>query len=186
MKKTSLNKTPVKPSTLTVQDVQDVIAKVAKNHRDKYFDIYDAEDIEHEVWLICYNILPKFEQSRSKEQSPKKALEHWLNSCVSKRLINFHRDKFVSRPKEFKSDRGVKLYQQKFNLAYPLGLDDVPETCFEKTLEFYILEKENSILPLLSEELIEILESYLSGEVLRPYYKNKLIQAIKELVNGRE
>lgn len=156
-----------------------IFDKVAKNHRNKAFGIYDEDDIEQEVWLICGAVIHLFKPSRRKIKNMESALENWLNSVVSNRLINFHRDKFVGKPKPFKSDRGQRLFQQKFNLAYPLNIEDIPEDALD--VEHCLMDEDGKLITGdLHEYIIDILEAYLSGEIIKPYYRNMMFQAIKD------
>lgn len=173
---------------LTKEQILAVIQKVAKNHRKKAFGIWGPNDIEHEVYIIAQKILPDFNTKFiKKNKSAEQALENWLNSSISKRLINFHRDKFVGNPKKFKSARGLKLHQRKFNLSYPLDLTEVAEDNLVNFFDtFDDFEAKDRFLAGLNEAEIDIVESYLSGEKLSSYYKNIFIRIIVRFATNDE
>lgn len=169
---------------MTQETILAIIRKVAKNHRNKAFDIYEETDIENEVFLIAHKILPDFNTNLIGTKTPEQALENWLNSSISKRLINFHRDKFVGNPNKFKSERGLKLHQRKFNLLYPLNIEEISEDQLFDTLSNNDnFELRDKFFAQLDEISFDLIESYLSGEILSNHYKEVLLKILQDFMN---
>lgn len=170
---------------LSNQDIIDVIQKVAKNHRNKRFGCYTEEDIEQEVWVIVQNRISDFDLKKCKVTDPKSALERWLNTVVSRRLVNFHRDNYLVPQRTLKSDKGDGEVQKRHSLMHPTALSDVGDKLLTVFSSESVLENEcwELVVKNLNPDLSDILESILSGEVVNGYYRNKLYARVKEILN---
>ena len=161
---------------MTNTEINEVIQKVAKNHRDKAFGSYTPEDIEHEVWLIALNKIELFKPNKGKVVDEKKALERWLNVVISNRLKNLYRDEYVVPQRLHKDNKN--------NLLKPLDITSIGDRSDNIELIEIVQNKElwNYVLQNISDSEIEILDGLLSGELINSYYKNKIFIKIKELI----
>ena len=155
---------------MTEQEIYEVIAKVAKNHRAKKFGSYSSEDIEQEVWIIALEKMPDFELDKVLVKDPQKKLEHWLNTVVSNRLKNFYRDKHVVPSK----------YSKTITSPNPLSIVNEERTIEE--LKTQKPEQWEVVLRNLNELDIEVLDAWFSGERITSYYKCKLRKKINKIV----
>lgn len=159
---------------LSTENIYSIIGKVAKNHKDKFFDIYESEDIEQEVWVIALNKLAEFRPDRRRVDNMASALENWLNVIISRRLNNLHRDKYLVKQKQLKKANASIT-------SLDVGLVDKMDLC--NCVEDIIYnEFWHNVISQLSEDSLIILESLMSGEKLSGYYKNRLSSEIKKIV----
>lgn len=168
---------------MTRAEMMEVIHKVAKNHRNKDFGYFTKEDIEQEVWLIALDRMGDFQPKRGTQKDEKKSFEHWINCVVSNRLKNLYRNKYVV-PQRLHKARPT-------NLVNPICIDNVAEK--SQIIEFHELIENKEIWQFLLKELNDcdllVLDSLLSGENVGSYYKIKLCNKIKGLLdefNGRK
>ncbi len=167
---------------LSQADKEEVIARVADNHKHKTFDVHDQDDIIQQVWLIALSIIDDFEPSKGKVVDVKKSLEHWLNASISNRLSNFYRDKYLVPQRMMPNKSDVKPH----NLLSALDIDIVRDTikfnCNAKSMENEIW---CAIFTGLDPVNLDILESLMSGEIINCYYKNKLISSINLILEEK-
>lgn len=158
--------------------VYDIIAKVANNHKQKTFNYYTEDDIHQIVWTIALEKLGDFNIKKALEKNPEKALEHWLNSVIANRLSNLYRDEYIV-------PKGLKFGKNN-NVIDPKSLADVEYNVCEDLLSIQIENSElwNNIMNQLNETDFIILESLLSGESIPSYYKTKLTNKIREIIDG--
>lgn len=168
---------------LNRDDIINVITNVVKNHRNKAFSYYTEEDIEQEAWIIALNKLGDFVPARGKNKDIKQSLENFLNTVVSRRLKNLYRDKYVVPQRTLKSDKSPGDQNKRTNLMHPLNLEEISEDKLHG-LTSMIFENEswNKIIQNLNEDLIDILDAMLSGQIIKCYYRNKLLYNIKSIM----
>lgn len=168
---------------LSKADITEVIHKVASNHKNKDFDIHTPEDIEQEVWCIVLSTLSSFNITRSTTTNPKEALERWLNTVVSRRLANFYRDRSIVPHKVIQTDNNETSKQKRINLMHPIDIDALMDEDMVVYIE-NILDNEcwRFVIDRLDNELMDILDSILSGEKIVCYYKNKLLHKIQNIL----
>lgn len=148
-----------------------VIQKVAENHRNKSFDIYSSADIEQEVWIIALKKLPEFDIDKCKYADIEKSFEHWLNTVVSNRLKNLHRDEFVIKKRNKNKEMVATISIS--------GTDFDLDQLFEhnhNSIDFWDL-----VNKYFTEDDFDVLESILSNENINSYYKVKLKNKMKEV-----
>lgn len=162
---------------MTHEEKMEIIQKVAKNHRNKEFGYFTKEDIEGEVWLIALKQMHKFDSTRGKHTNEKKSFEHWLNAVIAKRLKNLYRDTYVVPQRLHKG--------QPNNLLNPIHIDSIQENSHTINFHDIIENKEiwNYLMLHLNDCDLEVLDSLLSGENIPSYYKLKLANKVKELLN---
>lgn len=148
-----------------------VIHKVAENHRNKSFDIYSSADIEQEVWIIALKKLPEFDISKCKYDDIEKSFEHWLNTVVSHRLTNLHRDKFITKKRNKNKEMVATISISSTNF----DLDQLFEHN-HNSIDFWDLVNKH-----FTEDDFDVLESILSNENINSYYKVKLKNKMKEI-----
>lgn len=164
---------------LTQEEILEVGEKVARNHSHKVFGYYTNDDIHQEVWIIILDRLNDFDASKVVTTNIKKGLENFLNSVVSKRLINLYRDKYLV-PQRHKTD-----HPGRYGTSHMPNeiTDDVEEktvhsfdwTTMDKELLEYVIEQ-------LTPADVKILEAILNGENISPYYRGKVSRHVKELI----
>lgn len=88
------------PKGKTKEEVVEIIRLICSRFKFKYtIGIFDADDIEQEAFLICYEALERYDGVRP--------LENFLSFNLRNRLINFIRDSklkdvdMVSIPEDF-------------------------------------------------------------------------------------
>jgi DNA-directed RNA polymerase specialized sigma24 family protein len=65
--------------------VFNIIDKISNEHCGKKFGYLDENDLKNEIWIICLEKLPDFNEDRGN-------LEHFLRVTVKNRLINRFKD----------------------------------------------------------------------------------------------
>lgn len=157
---------------LDKKTINEIIAKVARNHISKAFDYYEQEDIEQEVWVIALQKLGDFDFEKSTVVDEAQALERFLNTVVSNRLKNLYRDKHVVPSKGNTS-----------NFCTPFGIDDLSfDLVIKKSFDGATNEIGILILNNIEPHEFIILEALLSGERIPSYYKSKLKKAVKKIL----
>lgn len=155
--------------------------KVAKNHQSKKFESHTEEDIYQQAWVIILEKIDEFNDKKIKDNNNiEQALENFLNSVVSNRLSNFHRDNYVVKIRKRKSDTKAE-HDKRISLSHPTNISEVQEKEDSSEHTFLYDEHIKTIFPKLSDESFDVLECILSGENVARYYKQKLIQEIKAL-----
>lgn len=173
----------VKIQGLNKEEIITVINNVVKNHRNKAFSYYTEEDIEQEAWIIALNKLGDFLPARGRNKDIKQSLENFLNTVVSRRLKNLYRDKYVVPQRVLKSDKSPGDQSKRTNLMHPLNIEEISEDKM-KGLDPLNFESDlwHKILKNLNEDLIDILDAMLSGQIIKCYYRNKLLNHIKVIM----
>lgn len=180
-------KKKIKIPGITEKEIIEVIQNVAKNHRNKAFDYHTEDDIEQEASIIAWSKLSEFVPARGKSKNIKQSLENWLNTVVSRRLKNFYRDKFLVPQKSLKSDKSTTEQSKRTNLMHPLNIEDISDETFKVFDNNYFDKYEfKYIIENLSFEMLDILEAILSGQNIKCYYRNKLLEKIKKLSKENE
>jgi len=169
---------------LTEEQVIDIVSKVANNHKNKHFGYFTSEDIIQEVWAIALDRLKEFDYNRGKESNIEKALEHFLNNVIARRLSNLYRDHYVVPQRQLKSDKSDYDQVKRINLMHPVNISDLSEESIGSFIE-YTFDNDHwyYIIHHLSEENIDILDALLSAEKVSCYYKNSLLRSINGLIN---
>ncbi len=164
---------------LTQAEVVEIVEKIARTHNHKTFGFYTKADIHQEIWIIVLEKLPEFQMSRGTTKDVGKSLEHWLNSVVSKRLLNLKRDRYLV-PQGYKFDNPNRCG----TAHMPHGLDDNYDNVPPSKLG--LNEFEYEVIEFLVQNLtafeVKILESVINGEKISQYYKNKLSKSVKTLL----
>lgn len=161
-----------------------IIAKVAKNHAQKTFENHDHNDIQQEVWIICLNALEKFDVNKIKTSDGDmlKALEHFLNKAAQTRLLNIFRDRHGIKLKPRTSDT-ESSYQFRLSAANPVSLSqsfDIPMD-FEMT-DDHGKKRIQDASNMLNLADLELLYSSLSNIDIGPFHRQRLVD-IGELVS---
>lgn len=164
-------------------DIAKIIQKVAKNHANKHFSIYDHDDIMQQTAIICWQKLSDFDFKKVKEKDPSKALENWLNKVASNRLKNFFRDNYQNKKKVFKNDFQESDKLKRESLLSPLYLGGTTIDLGKLDVEnIYVKEILNNISDMLEEEYLDVLEALLNGERINSYYKKRLQNNIETIL----
>lgn len=168
---------------LTEVEIQEVILKVAHNHKNKDFGYFTEEDIIQEASIIALEQLPNFVDTRAAHgKDTKKALESWLNVVLSTRLSNLYRDKFIVPQRDSKKRKSHNpSRRQLFNPGVFDASLDFPDTTFDFQFTDELLEVLKSNMT--TEELV-VLECEINGEILPQYYRNKLKRKILQLCHA--
>ncbi len=170
---------------LTDEEIQQVITKVANNHAGKSFGSYQSEDIVQQSLMICWQKLPEYQSKRAKEKhNTKQSLENWLNKVVSNRLKNFYRDNHQNKRKKFKTDKSDYDLKKRESLLEPASINEIYS--FEaKDISYggFSTELLTLILPKISYEEYDILESVLNGEKINSYYKKQLQRKVRSILS---
>lgn len=170
----------IKIKGLSETKVIEICDKVAKNHQQKQFESFTEEDIYQQAWVIILEKIDEFTDKKIKEDNIEQALENFLNSIVSNRLSNFYRDKYVVKIRKRKNDSDTE-HLTRLSLSFPINIADTEERADDKN-DLVLYEKYIDILfQNLSDDGFDILESILSGEKISGYYKQKLLNEIKEI-----
>lgn len=172
---------------LTEAEIIEVIDKVAQNHSKKAFSYYTSSDIKQEVWRIALEKLIEFSLEKSRHPlNPKKALEHFLNTVMARRLSNLYRDKYLVPQKALKSDRSESDQRKRVNLMHPLDINEISESNI-RSINGDVLESEiwAIVNKNLNDEEFDILDALLSGERINCYYKNKLLTQINKILDEK-
>lgn len=151
--------------------LNEVITKVAANHRNKGFDIYSAQDIEQEVWIIALKQIGEFDLKKCKCKDIRQSLEHWLNTIVSRRLINLHRDEFLIK----KRNKNKELVPTLSISSANIDIDELIEHNYDN-IDFWDIINQH-----LTPDELDVLDSVLSNENINSYYKVKLKNKLKEI-----
>lgn len=160
---------------LNYEQILEVVTKVVQNHKNKTFGNYTPDDIMQQAWIIILEKLPLFDGSKSKDKNLEKGLENWLNTVVSNRLHNFYRDKCLVQKNKDK------------NLSSPLSINSTNTDFLSVIINMDMMESKeiiNKIIDELDVYMIDILESLLSGEYLCFYYRNRLNNKIKDILES--
>lgn len=164
---------------ITEKELTAIIEKVANNHDHKTFGFYTKGDIHQEIWIIVLEKLAEFDVKKTKTGNIGKSLEHWLNSVVSKRLINLYRDRFLV-PQKYKFDNPNKTGTAHMPHGLDFNYDNVPPSKINlNEFEFEIIEY---LVNNLTAFEVKILECVINGEKVSQYYKNKLSKSVKVLL----
>jgi hypothetical protein len=153
----------MKKINLSEEKIYAIIAKVAKNHRNKNFEIYSSLDIEQEVWVIALKVIDEFDGTKSKHKDLAKGFEHWLNKVIANRLNNLHRDKYLIKKRN--KNKEVIGTVSIHSIA---EIDQMIDTNYDN-IDFW-----DAINKHLTPEDLDILDSVLSNESINSYYKIKL------------
>lgn len=167
---------------ISYEEVISIIEDIAKTHRSKKFGFMTEEDIESQVRLICVQQIKFFDITKESDITHQKSLERWLNKIVKNRLKNFYRDHCLSVNKKHASSRQSLSRSASSD---PDKAQIVNENVVQKSNITDILEYEelrNFVLTNLDEPMMEIYNACMSDEAVTPYYKNKLIARVLDLI----
>jgi len=78
--KTRTKKPSNRKSELTDKHIE-IISRIADEHCSNTFGYLTKDDLKNEIWVICLEVLPDFNQDQGK-------LEHFLRVSVKNRLVN--------------------------------------------------------------------------------------------------
>jgi DNA-directed RNA polymerase specialized sigma24 family protein len=171
---------------LSEQEIAAIILKVAENHKNKTFANYTAEDIKQCVCLIAWEKLEDFDFSKARAGNEAQALENWLNTVASNRLINLKRDKYLTPQKKRRTDKSEADLQKRVNLSHPLSINDLEGVDFlyndiDCTETKELLEK---VISELCDDDRDVLYALLAGEEINNYYKKKLMTSIQDIIKN--
>lgn len=158
---------------------------MAENHKNKEFGIFDQDDIKQQTRLICWQKVNEFDFTRRKAKNAEQALENWLNRVVSNRLKNLYRDNVKGYNKQFKSDCGEIDKKKRESLLNPASLSDIIEDGFYDIDNLENKEVVDMIINNLTAENIDILDAMFSGENIGSYYKKKLFENIRVILDDQ-
>lgn len=167
---------------ISYEEVISIIEDIARIHRSKKFGFMTEEDIESQVRLICVQQIKFFDITKESDITHQKSLERWLNKIVKNRLKNFYRDHCLSVNKKHASSRQILSRSASSD---PDKAQIVNENVVQKSNITDILEYEelrNFVLTNLDEPMMEIYNACMSDEAVTPYYKNKLIARVLDLI----
>lgn len=171
-----------KKDKMSYDEVVSIINTIAKTHRGKKFGFMTEEDIESQARLICIQQLSFFDQSKEADSTHAKSLERWLNKIVKNRLKNFYRDHCLSVNEKHSSAR-QSLSKSAASLPDKNESNDkngIIKTNIHSEIEYKELQE--FIVERLDSAHLEIYNACLNDEAVTPYYKNKLLSRINELI----
>jgi hypothetical protein len=167
---------------ISYEDVVAIIEMIAKMHRGKKFGFMTEEDIESQVRLICIQQLRFFDAKKEADVTHHKSLERWLNKIVKNRLKNFYRDHCLSVNEKHSSAR------QSLSRS-ACSLDDQTHVADQNSIQRSTIQEdiEHAELQIfieqrLDESYMEIYKACINDEAVTPYYKNKLMGRINEIL----
>ena len=140
------------------------------------------DDIESQVRLICIQQLKFFDLSKEADVTHHKSLERWLNKIVKNRLKNFYRDHCLSVNEKHSSAR-QSLSRSASSL--PDKNQSFDSNSVQKSTVYEDVEYEELkifIIKNLDESYVEIYNACINDEAVTPYYKNKLLIKISEIM----
>jgi hypothetical protein len=167
---------------LSYDDVVNVIEMIAKMHRGKKFGFMTEEDIESQVRLICIQQLKFFDPKKEADVTHNKSLERWLNKIVKNRLKNFYRDHCLSVNEKHSSARQSlsRSACSPDEQNHLINQNSIQKSNIQDELEH--AELQEFIEARLDESHMEIYTACLNDEAVTPYYKNKLMAKIEEIL----
>jgi hypothetical protein len=167
---------------ISYEEVLSIIENIAKTHRGKKFGFMTEEDIESQVRLICIQQIKFFDITKESDITHQKSLERWLNKIVKNRLKNFYRDHCLSVNKKHATARQnlSKSASSDIEKTESLNKNAITKSNIIEDLEFQ--ELRDFIIKNLDSQMLEIYEACISDEAVTPYYKNKLIAKVNELM----
>lgn len=182
------------PDNMTSDEVFIVIDSVCKSvSRNFSFDHFEPEDIYQEAYIICAEVIDKYDGQRP--------LENFLNVSVRNRLYNFRRDN--SKYYKYQCDicnnedsdncdnclRQRVLFNTKKNIDHPLNIDEVQsEVTYEINNADVMANKEMFLL--INRNLpISMRTDYL--KMLSDVYVNKnrraeIVERIKDILTQND
>ena len=167
---------------ISYEEVVSIIETIAKTHRGKKFGFMTEEDIESQARLICIQQLQFFDQAKEADKTHAKSLERWLNKIVKNRLKNFYRDHCLSVNEKHSSAR-QSLSKSASSLPDKNESNDKNSVCVSNIhSEVEYSELQEYILKKLDSSYLEIYNACLNDEAVTPYYKNKLLLKINEII----
>lgn len=167
---------------ISYEEVIDIIEAIAKTHRAKKFGFMTEEDIESQVRLICIQQIKFFDITKESDITHQKSLERWLNKIVKNRLKNFYRDHCLSVNKKHASARQSLSRSASSD---PEKTQIVNDNAVQRSNIIDILEYEELrefVMSGLDEPMMEIYNACMNDEAVTPYYKNKLIARVLDLI----
>jgi len=158
---------------ISSEEFIEIVNKVADNHSHKGFAYYTSDDIKQEVWCIVLEAINGFDVKRGKVKDVKKALEHWLNTIVARRLVNLYRDKYI-----------VPHKSKNHNLLEPYDIAIIGDLDHLK-ISYDLIESEywEIIKKYLNLEEWFILEALMSGEKIPSYCRIRLKKKIMSILS---
>ena len=157
---------------ISYDEVINIIEMIARTHRAKKFGFMTEDDIESQVRLICIQQLKFFDLSKEADVTHHKSLERWLNKIVKNRLKNFYRDHCLSVNEKHSSARQ--------SLSRSFDSNSVQKSTVYEDVEYE--ELKIFIIKNLDESYVEIYNACINDEAVTPYYKNKLLIKISEIM----
>lgn len=167
---------------ISYDEVINIIEMIARTHRAKKFGFMTEDDIESQVRLICIQQLKFFDLSKEADVTHHKSLERWLNKIVKNRLKNFYRDHCLSVNEKHSSAR-QSLSRSASSL--PDKNQSFDSNSVQKSTVYEDVEYEELkifIIKNLDESYVEIYNACINDEAVTPYYKNKLLIKISEIM----
>jgi hypothetical protein len=168
---------------ITYEAVISIIEAIAKTHRSKKFGFMTEEDIESQVRLICIQQIKFFEPSKMADITHAKSLERWLNKIVKNRLKNFYRDHCLSVNERHSNSRQA-LSRSASSLEE--RNDTITDNAVKKSTvhgDIEFLELLDTVVSKLEPHYLEIYHACINDEAVTPYYKNKLLVRIREIIS---
>jgi len=167
---------------ISYDDVIGIIEMIAKMHRSKKFGFMTEEDIESQVRLICIQQLKFFDPKKEADVTHQKSLERWLNKIVKNRLKNFYRDHCLSVNEKHASARQSL---SKSACSTEEKNQSVDENSIQKSTtheEVEHAELQEYVIKNLDDSYLEIYYACINDEAVTPYYKNKLMLRVNEII----
>ena len=167
---------------ISYEDVVFIIDSIAKTHRSKKFGFMTEEDIESQVRLICVQQIKFFDPTKEADVTHHKSLERWLNKIVKNRLKNFYRDHCLSVNEKHASARQSL---SKSASSLPDKNESIDENAIQRSnvhQEVEYIELRDMVISKLDDAHMEIYNACINDEAVTPYYKNKLMTRINEII----
>lgn len=121
------------PNNMTEAETMSIIDKVCSSVSNNFsFGHFDSDDIYQESFIICAEIIDKYDGTRP--------LENFLNVSLRNRLRNFKRDnsQYYKYQCEVCGNQDIEncenclrhrvVHQTKKNIEHPINIDDVSES----------------------------------------------------------
>lgn len=151
-------------TNLQMKTVERVIDALAEDYA---FDIYDADDIGQEIYLISLDLLPKYEEDKGE-------LYPFLLGAVKNRLISFKREKYCN-PK-------AQISEQKLAI---LHTTDIYETdLIDYNVNNYIKEYDEHIDQNIPCTLREDYMKLKEGLTISAQSKQKILEYVGEVIRN--
>lgn len=166
------------PEGHTEEEIFAIVCDVVSRFTAKWkFRGHDEDDIQQQSYLIVSKSLEKYDPAKG-------CVENFICNDLSRKLINFKRDKYV-RPNT-KTDNKKRINEAInigiMNTDTEIGLSYRDKNEFRLDFEF-LVEK---LRERLKKESIHSLNRWLDGAKMATYRKTALIEEIKNVIAAHE